>query len=160
MERIRNNSLQLEDEISLHKKGWLIQRIGWFIMAVFVVASFSGLFGTGWLSHEKISNGKILVTFEKFGRLESPMKLEVYTNSKDGKIEIGIPRDYLTCIEVNKIIPAPESQTADRQAIVFRFDAKGTALITFYLVPEKSGNVTANLKVNGSDVLISHFIYP
>jgi hypothetical protein len=160
MERIKNNSMELEDEIDLHKKGWIIQRIGWLIMLLFVLASLMGLFGTGWLSNQKISKGSTLITFEKFGRFESSMKLEIFTSSTSGDLEIKIPRDYLTNIELDKIVPIPKSQIADQQYIIFHFDARGDVLMSFHLMPKKSGKVSANLKVNGSDFLISHFIYP
>ena len=160
MEKIKTTSLELEDEIKLHQTGWNIQRVGWAVILLLLVASALGLFGSGLLSSKALSDNGNTVTFEKIARFESPMHLRVYAKSNNGHIVVSIPQSYLKEIELDKIVPEPVSQRLENELAIFTFEATDLSLIDFFLIPEKAGQVKAVIRVNDSDFSISHFIYP
>lgn len=159
MEKIKT-SLDLEDEIRLHETGWTIQRIGWVVILLLLVASALGVFGTGILSKKNITKNGHNIIFEKFVRYEAPMQLTVDAKSKNNKIEIRIPQTYFKSIELDKIVPEPHRRDLADGMAIFTFESKDPTAIKFYLIPEKTGLVKAVFKVNESDFSITHLIYP
>jgi hypothetical protein len=160
MEKIKTTSLDLEDEINLHQKGWNIQRAGWAVILLLLVASALGLFGSGLLSSKELTANGNTIRFEKLARFESPMHLRVNAKSNNGKIEVRIPQSYLKEIELDKIVPEPVDQRLKKEQAIFIFEATDFSFIDFYLIPEKAGPVKAVIQVNESNFSVNHFIYP
>src|SRR5678810_1484903 len=80
----------IADEISLHRKGWIIQRIGWCIMFAFLTAALLGLFGEGPLSNKKLQAGNISIEYERFCRYEHGMKIKLQS-SQENISTVSIP---------------------------------------------------------------------
>jgi hypothetical protein len=160
MERIKNFSLQISDEIDLHRKGWVAQRIGWAVLLLLVTAALIGVFGTGWISSRHIILDGNKVSFERFARFEAPMKLIVHAAKPDGAVEIRIPQTYLANIEIDKIVPAPSAQKISQEAVIYTFNANASMTVIFYLIAESTGTVDTKMAVNNSVFPIRHFIYP
>lgn len=159
MERIKP-SLQLKDEIDLHLKGWVAQRIGWALLLLVLVAASLGAFGTGWLSSDQVTGENGTVSFERIARFESPMKLMIEVGKADGKVEVRIPRSYLSRIEIDKIMPEPASQKVADGAMIYTFDAAPQSAILFYLIPESTGSIRTELIIDNTVFPIAHFIFP
>lgn len=159
MEKLKT-SLDLEDEIRLHETGWAIQRIGWVIILLLLVAAALGIFGTGMLSQTQVDQTGHTIIFEKFARYEAPMQLTVHAKSKNNNIEIRLPEIYFESIELDKIVPEPHETDLAQGNVVFTFQSKDRSAIKFYLTPEKTGQVKVHIQVNESDFIITHFIYP
>ena len=47
--------MELQEDLHLHEKGWIIQRIGWAVLFAVIIAGIIGVFGNGWVSSEKIA---------------------------------------------------------------------------------------------------------
>jgi hypothetical protein len=77
------NKLPVEDEISLHRKGWIVQRIGWVLMFGFLIAALLGLFGEGPLSSKKLQAGNVSVQYERFGRYEHGMEIRLQSTGEN-----------------------------------------------------------------------------
>lgn len=159
MEEIKP-SLDFQDEIALHKKGWIIQRIGWGLMIVLVLAASLGLFGTGVLANVTKTVDDSVIKYERFVRFGKPMNLRIETVPVDGKIVVALPLDYLMHVELERIVPKPEVERIRHTTVEFVFNASDDGKIKFYLVPEKVGKVATQLRVNQSDFIINHFVYP
>src|SRR5688500_10401811 len=106
MEKLKPEA-ENEDEISLHEKGWIVQRVGWTILFILLTAASFGIFGSGVISTKKLVKNEASVKFERFARFESPMILEIHTQSNTGKIEILLPLSYFSSVELEKIHPHP-----------------------------------------------------
>jgi hypothetical protein len=159
MEKV-NPMLEIEDEIDLHRKGWVIQKIGWAIILLTVIAASAGLFGTGILSNKHITGKEGTVRFERFVRFESPTELTIEGRSNGENIEVVFPSSYFLGMELDKIQPAPTMQRIESGSIVYRFSTRENALIKFYLIPETIGNLSTHLMINDETYFIHHFIYP
>jgi hypothetical protein len=159
IERIKS-SLQIEEHIDLHITGWIIQRIGWALMLAFVLSSAAGLFGTGFLSHKKLTKDGIVLNYERFGRHQNDTELEIHANNLHGKLQLILPREYTGAFELQKIVPEPEDQKVVNGSNVYEFSAEKEAHITFYITPRQTGSVEATVVVNNSDFHLTHYIYP
>jgi len=149
----------IEDEISLHRKGWIIQRIGWCLMFAFLIAALLGLFGEGPLSNKKLQAGNISVEYERFCRYEHGMKIKL--QSKQENIStVSFPQDYLENFRVGEIVPEPDKQLASAGYIHYQFEGSENNSITFYLSPLKRKTVKGILRANSNSFAIKHTIYP
>jgi len=147
------------DEISLHRKGWIIQRIGWCLMFAFLIAALLGLFGEGPLSDKKLQSGNISVQYERFCRYEHGMKIKLQS-SQENISTVSIPQDYLENFRVGEIVPEPGKQLASAGYIHYVFEGSQNKLITFYLSPLKRKTVRGILRANANSFAIKQTIYP
>jgi hypothetical protein len=159
MERL-NPEAEIEDEIRLHEKGWIVQRVGWIILLTLLTAASLGLFGSGVLSTKQIVGNGASVKFERFARFQSPMTLEMNTKSNTEKIEILLPLSYFASMELEKIQPEPSTRRVENGNIVYLFAISDEAVIKFYLTPQSAGNISTVIKINNEAFPINHFIYP
>lgn len=155
-----HHHLDLNEKINDHILGWKIQRVGWVIMLLIILAGTTGIYGSGPFSYRKqIISGNIL-QYEFFLRYQSETQIKFKLTNQTGITSIGIPIDYMNSFEVKHITPQPiESRIANKQLLYF-FAATGDADIEFILKPESYLNVSGNIMVNGTAFPVKHFIYP
>lgn len=49
-EHARKGGLEVSQDLNFQRREWVVQRVGWVVMAVLLVAALLGLFGPGPLS--------------------------------------------------------------------------------------------------------------
>jgi hypothetical protein len=159
MEKIKPLA-EIEDEIELHKKGWIIQRVGWVILFIALIAAILGLFGSGILSDEYVTGPEGTIQFERFARFEAPMELCIDARPRNSFLEVAFPLTYFSGMELERIQPAPTAQAFENGNIVYRFAVREITQVKFYFIPESTGKITAQLQINKEPYSIHHFIYP
>ena len=159
IERVKT-ALQIDDNINLHITGWILQRIGWGLMFIFLVCAALGLFGQGVLSRAQISHAGITIKYERFFRREAKMELEIISTRSMNGLQVVLPPDFTRNFEVEGILPQPAEQKISEGSVVMSFAAQGAGEIAFFLKPRQAGNSTATIKINETDFKISQFIYP
>ena len=151
--------LLIDEEIHLQKKGWIVQRVGWVLLFLFILLAVLGLFGEGPLSKRTIITGTIKTEYERFGRHEheTPIKF----NSQNENIsKVSIPQHYLNEFKLSKVVPEPDSQTSSEGYIEYTFKGDHNNNVTFYFDPLKFGNVSGTIKVNSYNISLAQTIYP
>jgi hypothetical protein len=151
--------LPVEDEISLHRKGWVIQRIGWVIVFGFLIAALLGLFGEGPLSRKKIQTGNISVEYERFCRYEHGMEIRLQS-ANENISTVSIPQAYLKAFRIGTIVPEPDRQVATEGYIQYQFEGSQNNIISFYFNPVERKNVGGVFQVNSRPFIIKQTIYP
>jgi hypothetical protein len=159
MKAIRT-TMQMEDEIRLHEKGWIVQRVGWVILAILLVAAILGVFGDGILSNRTQTNGNVSISYQRFGRFESQQSLKINATSVQRELIVSIPQGYLRAMEIDNIIPEPAKQKIENDHLKLSFDAEELAEVTVYFNPKQIGTTSASVKIDDQSFLLSHFIYP
>lgn len=153
------NKLPIEDEISLHRKGWIVQRIGWVLMFAFLIAAISGLFGEGPFSRKKIQAGSISVEYERFCRYEHGMEIRLQSAGENIST-VSIPQAYLKNFRVATIVPEPAKQVAIAGSVQYQFEGPQNNIISFYLSPVNRKTVEGMFQVNNYPFTIKQTIYP
>lgn len=149
----------VEDEIALHKKGWVVQRAGWMVMLLFLLAALLGLFGEGPLSAKKAKAGNIEVDYQRFCRYEHHVELKL--SSAGGNITVAsLPQAYVEKFKIDKIIPTPSGEAASPGYVNYFFNGTQNDKVRFYMVPSKKGSAGGMIKINDHTVSIQQFIYP
>lgn len=153
------HSLEVDEELDLQKKGWVVQRIGWVFMFLFVALAALGLFGEGVLSKQKAEAAGAAINYERFFRHESRMELKVEIGATDSAI-VSFPNEYLDKFRIESVTPEPKDNEVASGRIRYHFSGQAPMKITFYLVPQQVGTISGDVAVNGHQFKLSHFIYP
>lgn len=158
-ERVQT-SLQINEDIDLHSKGWVIQRIGWALMFIFVLCAALGLFGNGLLSHRSVHKDGTSVFYERYGRHQSNTRIEIDANAHNGKIQIVLSGNFTESYKIERIVPEPAEQKMQAGSKVYVFTAEGQGHVTFFVSALKWGTITSTLGINGTDFNLESYIYP
>ncbi|MEI6948244.1 hypothetical protein V9K67_13690 [Paraflavisolibacter sp. H34] len=153
-------TLQIDEDLPLHQRGWKIQRAGWIFILLFLLLAAIGLFGNGPISEKKLRSDQVTVTYERFFRYEAEMELKIDRQAGDSATVVSLPGPYLKNFLVDAIIPEPEATTYSGGRIQYRFQGTGPLTVVFYLKPQHYGSFAAQLQVNDQPFSIAHFIYP
>lgn len=153
------HKMPVNEEIELHKKGWVIQRIGWVLLALFLVAAVAGVFGDGPISKSEIHSGNVKIEYQKFGRYEHDTELK-FSSSQESIRDIGLSAIYAGNMKITGIIPSPDSQVTRSGMIFYHFNGEQVGNVVFFLDPGEFGNQQATVMINNRRLSIHQTIYP
>ncbi|MEW6737114.1 MAG: hypothetical protein AB1489_37860 [Acidobacteriota bacterium] len=165
----RVGDLEIEEDLNFQHHSWKIERIGWVMMFLLVLAELLGLLGSGPLSKAIVGskNGPLSIEYKRFERFRTVTELRFYLNTDTAGEEreyIWFNRDYLREIEIHEIAPTPDrvELRSDRVTYVFRTtDRHRPALIKFSLEPMKIGILHGMAGLNNDQALVfSQYVYP
>jgi hypothetical protein len=119
-----------QEEPATTEREWRVQRAGWVLLALIVVAALAGVFGPGPLSWSTTSaaDGSLSVEYSRFARNGGPIavRLEVAPSAAvDGQVQVVLSSELLDSLEVRQIVPEPESQASTDDGVVFTFALEG-----------------------------------
>lgn len=152
----------INENFSVQIWEWRIKRISWIFMALFLGYGLAGGFGDsgGLLSIQTSITTFGTIKYEGLMRVEKQSEIKVYLNSKDTSITtIAINDDYLDKVQIIQIIPEPELSEIKNQKIVYHFSSESKGVITFILDPQRSGDQTLNIGLNGENVKLNQYIF-
>jgi hypothetical protein len=153
----------LDSQLAFHRKEWRIQRIGWVLVALFLVLAVAGLFGNGPLSRAHTDNRSGRVDYERFTRYGLSTDVVVTpVASAHGVIRVTISADYLEAFRVERITPEPGAVRMTGPDILYEFaSAAPGASISFHLRPQRLWRHSATVTIDGGTRLdISQLTYP
>lgn len=124
-----------------------MQRVGWVLMVLTLLAALLGLLGPGPLSRATAGNSgsPLWLEYDRFGRFEARTTLRVHLKAGTGaerRVSIWLDRDYLEGVQIEQVIPDPLSAkiTSDRVIYIFRVAQPDRAtVVTFSLKPQHIG---------------------
>jgi hypothetical protein len=154
------NSLQIDEDLNLHIKGWIFQRVGWALMLIFLICALLGLFGDGILSKRELVVEGSTIHYERFSRYDNKSQLEILSQHRDGKIEVVMPPVFAASFEVENVVPEPAKQKMANGSMVYEFEGEGTAQLTFFLNSRQAGSVNGTIQVNDTGFELKQYIFP
>jgi hypothetical protein len=162
------SEIEINDDLSHHKKVWVMERTAWGIMALTLAAALVGLLGPGPLSSAKARSidGGLSVTYERFARYHAPTQLKVFVGNaavRDGRVKLSLNRAFVEKCELERIDPEAErvELESDRLTYVFRVSLPSAAPIVFRFKPDSFGPVPVQVGMEGGETLqFTSFVYP
>lgn len=163
IERFKH-SLELDENLALHLKGWKIQKISWLFILGMVVLTALGLFGQGPLSKQHVAQNNIAFEYERFSRYSKETVVRLQLKDRKGAARIAIPFSYIEGFRLESVVPEADQTDMLEEGFVYTFtnstEKEKDMIIHFYLYPRKAGRIQGTWTVNQSDFKLSHFIYP
>jgi hypothetical protein len=165
----RVGSLEINQDLGFLAKAWKVQRIGWVIMVLLLLAGLAGLLGSGPLSRATAGadGDPVQVQYERFARYRTPTELHFRLSSaalRDGEYSVWLSRDLLQQLQVEAVSPPPErveTGTAQLRYIFAAANPTGPTGITFFVKPEHIGRLSGQVgPPDGLPLNLDMFIYP
>jgi hypothetical protein len=165
-----HRGLQLNEDIQFQRRLWKVQRVGWVMLALAVLAALLGVFGHGPFSRTTTATDQprlLWIEYERFERYDTPSVLHLHIGAgvgHDGLARIQFDSQYLSNIQIQEITPAPVASeaTPEGTAFIFRIAASNQpALVTFVIKIQYVGFLSGHIRVPDVPALtFRHFIYP
>jgi hypothetical protein len=162
MEEIKNSPVK--EDLEFFKREWKIEKTGWIIMFFLVSLAGLGLMGEGPISRSTVGAypEKMQIHYSYFMRILTQDKISIELAKAAEKPSVWISRDYLKDIEIENILPEPESQVIEADKVIYFFKSgrQGQNIeVTFSIKPEKFGIYHARIGT-GTDVEeFKQFVY-
>ena len=160
--------IQLSEDIKFQERYWKVQRLGWGLFLLVLLAAIAGLLGSGPLSSRSASapDGSLRAEYERFCRIERKSVLQAIaapSAAAGGRLRIWIVRDYLQRVDLERVVPQPERVETFPDRLLFTFAAADgqQSVIQFVLEPHAPGRQAISMGVEGkAAVSFRQFIYP
>jgi hypothetical protein len=169
MKQLRQvGDLQINQDLSFQRRSWQVQRVGWWIMLLFVVLGLLGLLGSGPLSHRTLSTSdqSLQLEYDRLIRLHAPNRLKIQTtlgeNTKQQIIQIS--DDYLEQFQIIRISPQPERSIVQDNAHFYYFpvtSSRQPISIIIDLEADQIGQVDGTIALDSETRLqFVQWVYP
>ena len=158
--QVDHSELELEQDLKWTERSWIIQRIGWALLLLFVSSAALGLFGNGILSKVHEQSNEYSLEYDRYGRYEMPQQIKISAPSINDKVVLTVPQSFTENYDIQLLTPQPRIQLFDSSNIVMEFEAKGPVILMFEVEAQQSGRHQAEIFVNNKAFTISQFIYP
>jgi hypothetical protein len=159
--------LEVSEDLRFQHRTWRVQRVGWVVLALIVLAALAGLSGPGPLSNREATTDDLKVEYERFVRHGAQTELQVSIDAsalRSGQASISISRDYLDSFNLQHVTPSPVRVQAGEDALKYVFaseTANGSIEATFELQPDEIGGHSVSIALDGGPpVSIKQFTYP
>jgi hypothetical protein len=164
----RTGDLEIKQYLRFQRRMWALQRIGWAVLTLVVLAGLLGLLGAGPLSSATAGEkGAPLFVeeYERFARFMLPTTLRVRLDPM-GRVEarLWLDRGYLESARPQTVTPEPDSVVAGSDGFTYVFevdDPSRPTVVTFDLQPETIGRLEGRVGLGGGErVEFDQFVYP
>jgi hypothetical protein len=171
VEKARIDGLEIDQDLDFQRRSWVVQRIGWIFMTLFVLSAGVGLLGSGPLSHARAeAPGAMSVEYQRVARLETSetltVRLEAAATAGTG-VRLSLDRQFLDSARMASVLPPPTrvESAAGRLIYVFAVAEPGTPMVvTFNFEPQEIGRHRAIVGLESSpaprSLTFHQLVYP
>ncbi|MDP3327944.1 hypothetical protein [Parvibaculum sp.] len=162
----RSRSYPVHEDMELQRTTWWVQRCGWAVLGLLVIASLLGLFSQGPLSTASTTgaSGRMEVTYDRFGRNGASTRVTIVVrDGGGGETAITFSKALMDAFAVDTVHPAPreERSTPDGTEFVFASAGGGPHRVYFDVRPESSGLIRGEISLpSGPRARLTQFTYP
>lgn len=160
--------LEIFEDFAFQRRTWLVERVGWILLALLVAAALLGLFGGGILGSARVStaDGSLAISYDRFWRQHSPteLRLEAVPPTAGSPLRIWISRDYIERTHISQIMPTPTITEVSPDRIVLEFavgGGRGSVSVMLRIEPLAPWRTIGRVGVEGGeDLSFNQYIYP
>ena len=165
----RVGDLEIEQDHEFQRRSWRLQRAGWMVLTLVLLAGMLGLYGAGPLAHATVGapGAPLRLEYDRFGRLGAPSMWTALlrpSTGRPGEAILHLDRGFTDHFQIERVQPAPDRTEAgpDHSVYVFRVTGPGEPVrVTFRLKPEQIGPMTGRVREEGGSWLTcTQFVFP
>jgi len=118
--------LQVTEDRSWQEKFWAAQRVGWALMAMFILAAVAGLTGMGGpLASARAELGGGTIDYPRITRWQADDQLQVSISPASlADVELTLSRDFVQLFAIESIQPEPAEVQATSAGHRFTFETE------------------------------------
>lgn len=161
-------SRPIKEDLPYQQLTWMVERGGWAVMALIVIAALSGVFG-GLTTREEVrdGSGRLLVSYQDFQRHLDPTSVQLTVDTRGQSLfEVTIDEALASKMDIRTIMPTPIEVQAHDGGLLLKFaaspESERPALIAITGVPTRWGRVRGRIGLIGesSAAQLDIFVYP
>jgi protein-L-isoaspartate(D-aspartate) O-methyltransferase len=163
----RHGDLDIRHDLNFHRRLFAVQRVGWVVLTLFILAALLGLIGAeGPLNEGITENDRLRVEFERFLHQESPTRIQViFRDPRGQRVELWVSAGYLNQVRLQNVSPQPQEVIAshDQFRYVFKTTQPGEPLtVAMLFTPTSAGYLRGQLQAGNDNAPLnfSQFVYP
>lgn len=167
MSQIRTpDGLEIDENPGQQRLSWVVQRIGWGVMALVIASSVMGaLGGRGPASTTRAGEpgSALVVEYERMLRTHAPAEFRVVLGAGDTEPAFTLDEAFLAGLEVQSVVPQPlRVECGDGvQRYVFASAGTGGAVrVVIRAQALRPGTRRGFVGVGAQRVEVSQFVYP
>jgi hypothetical protein len=156
------NQIEIDEDLVFHQRFWKVQRLGWVLWALILVAAVIGFLGPGAKGQQKLqsSASNLSLTFEKSVHYQAPaeLKIQVKQKTKSSSTRLAINRDYIDSVEITRIDPEPNLITDGDGVILYTFNRSNSLepmTVNLAYKTKTFGRIPIRLKLDEEPSLIA-----
>lgn len=158
-------SLELPEDMAFQRRSWVVQRIGWIVMAVLLGLAVVGVFSKGAFSRTTVSSpsGAISIRYPWSLRLGATDTMQVEIRDGSRATEVILNPTFLDALRLEGIHPAPRMSSAEPDGTHLLFDTPhGRGRIVMSVRPDAVGLADATISVGETDGIarMPFFVFP
>ena len=155
----------LNEPLPFQRRDWIVQRIGWVLMALVIMAGALGLFGNGPLARRETSSAALRFEYEWLlhQHAQTTWLLTPHAPPRDGRYRLALDADWAQHFRIEDIEPRPQVAELSGGRWVYEFRAEGgrAAPIQFHVEPRESGLFEGSVQLDDAPPLaVTQFVYP
>ncbi len=139
-----HGDLQIDQDLDFSRREWRIQRVGWLVMLLFIVAASVGLLGAGPLSagSARTADGRLGIEHHRVARHSAPdlLRFDIAPEAAvNGTVRLWLDRTYVQGRTIKVIAPEPERSSVSANRIIYEFrigDPSSRTIIAFRTEPD------------------------
>jgi hypothetical protein len=122
-------ALDLDSDRSFQERWWKVERIGWSVMFLVILAALTGLTGRGGpFATAEVRAGAAEITYPRVARWQTAAELSVRFPAATGeKGTILLPSDFVSSFSVESVSPQPSKVVASADGMLYEFDLEAGA---------------------------------
>ena len=163
-----SGDLGIEQDLRFQQRTWLVQRVGWGVIACVLVVALLGLLGSGPLASRTVDSpqGRFRLEYQRFLRQRTPTRIHLFVYLKDQpqqEVRVWCDHTLIEHFEVTQIAPQPLKVETDSGSLAYIFpltDQAEQLTIIFSLEPERFGLLSSRISVGDDSLYFRQLVYP
>ena len=156
------------NDFQFHRKQFFAERVGWFLMALYLAWALVGGFGEGWISQTEARNDGLscAIDYGRFGRRDAPFTLRIRLRLDAPREELALElnRAFMDHVRIERTIPAYQTMAGDDDSVTLSFAVTPQKTEHSFIIEYKPlhvGTLHVAVQPDGAgEVAFNQFIYP
>jgi hypothetical protein len=159
--------LEIRQDERFQQREWRLERIGWTLITLFLLAGLLGLLGPGPLSWAtaRSDGGLVEVEYQRFTHwvADDTVEIRVAPDAVEaGAFEVTLTGDWVEAADLQGITPQPSEQRSTPQGVVLQVPVEdpADAHVQLSFRAQSVGRLHATVTAGGESARFTQLVWP
>lgn len=127
-----HGDLEINEDLAFQRRSWVVERVGWCLMGVVVIAAVAGLFGPGLPPAARAAGEGVESEIAPIARVGQRVTLEIALTAVGPRgAALWIDRGWLHEVELESIMPEPARMYGDAERLYLGLEGSSHLSIAY-----------------------------